>query len=268
MIRRAPLLALLIGGCASAPVAYEPPQRMIVSVPVTDVRSKPKPHIGMYVQDPDQETQLLMGEPVLVRERRGKWARVECPLQPEFTHSNAWEGYPGWVLASHLTRDPSKEVAVIPSTETIDEQRQRVLSNAARHIGSPYLWGGRSHHSEEYRKTVTGVDCSGLVNLSFREIGRIVPRDAHEQHMKARRVEPAQLKPGDLLFLAKADKPDRIVHVAFYVGDGRILEAPQSGNAVREISFSDRFGQSMDGVTNGSTVGDRVIYFGTLFEGQ
>lgn len=239
---------------------------MIVSAPVADVRAKQTPHIGRYVYDPDQETQVLEGEPVLVKERRGDWVLVECPRQPEYTHKNTWEGYPGWVEVSLLTDDVSKEIPLTPDTRPVAELRAAVLAQAARHLGEAYLWGGRSLHSDSYRKTVTGVDCSGLVNWSFLQLGLIVPRDAHEQYMRARRVEPNGLMPGDLIFAAKADRPDRVTHVAFYAGDGKILEAPQSGQPVHQISVEERFGKKLSDMTNGETVGERVIYFGTLFE--
>jgi len=239
---------------------------MIVSVPVADVRAKPTPHIGRYVFDPDQETQVLQGEPVIVKERRGGWVRVECPRQPEFTHSNAWEGYPGWIEEALLTDDADQETALTPDPRPMPELRRAVLSQAALHLGEAYLWGGRSLHSETFRKTVTGVDCSGLVNWSYLQLGFIVPRDAHEQFMRARRVEATKLMPGDLIFSAKADRPDRVTHVAFYAGEGKIIEAPQSGQPVHEIAVEERFGRKLSEISNGETVGERVIYFGTLFE--
>ena len=86
--------------------------------------------------------------------------------------------------------------------------------------------------------------------------------------MRARRVEPSKLQPGDLIFSGKPDKPGKVTHVAFYEGDDIILEAPQSGEAVRKITAQKRFGRAIKEISNGQTVGDRVIYFGTLFESQ
>lgn len=238
---------------------------MIVSVAVADVRAQPKPHIGGYVQDPDQETQVTFGEPVIVKEIADGWARVECPLQPEFTHNNLWEGYPGWVDATALSDRDVKELVLTPSARPEGEVRFEVLRQAARHLGNPYFWGGLSLHDRIEKRALSGVDCSGLVHWSFRQTGRVVPRDAHEQFMKAQKLEPRNLKPGDLIFLAAKSRPDRITHVAFYTGEEKILEAPQSGEAVREIFIQDRFGSKLSELSNGQAVGDRVIYFGTLF---
>lgn len=263
-----PIFLLLASCAARQEVRYNPPERWVVAAAVADIRSEPTPRDPNHGYDPLQETQVLQGEPVLVYERRGKWVRVECPLQQEFSHNGVWEGYPGWMEARLLTKDPSREIRVKALSGTEADLRRRVLDQAARHLGSRYLWGGRSLYDPSHRNQATGVDCSGLVNWSFLRIGRLVPRDAHEQFMRARRKDPAQLEAGDLIFLAKTDRPDRIVHVAFYAGEGDLLEAPQTGETVRRISILSRFGRDLNSLSNGDTVGDRVIYFGTLFEGD
>ncbi|OVE78447.1 hypothetical protein BVX98_00360 [bacterium F11] len=257
---------LLLGmGCASSQKIYFPARRMVVGVPVANVRSEPVPHNGEYQYDPLQETQIEKGEPVLVWEKKGKWFRVEAPEQLEFTHRDEWEGYPGWVKAESLSTDlllyRHIELIQLPVTEL----REKILEKASLHLGAPYLWGGRSLYEPEITDTVTGVDCSGLVNWSFRQVGWIVPRDAHEQYMRAKSIEPKELKPADLIFLAKPNKPDRMVHVMFYEGNEKILEAPQSGEKVRRISIQDRFGKSLSELKNGVLIQDRLIFFGSYF---
>ena len=86
------------------------------------------------------------------------------------------------------------------------------LELARAYLGAPYLWGGM---------TEAGIDCSGLVHMAYRRAGRLVPRDAHEQHDAGAPVaEPA---PGDLVLYADPGKPAD--HVAFWLGKGRILHA-------------------------------------------
>ena len=61
------------------------------------------------------------------------------------------------------------------------------------------------------------MDCSGLVNLAYRAAGLDIPRDAHEQFLRAKPVNA--LQPGDLIFLSERQNPKRIVHVMLYEGD-------------------------------------------------
>ena len=238
---------------------------MVVSAPVANVRSQPTPHNGEYKYDPIQETQIEKGEPVLVLEKRGKWFRIEAPEQLEFSHNRKWEGYPGWVESNSLTTDLLQFHKIEKLHLPAPALRKKILEKASLHLGSPYLWGGRSLFEPEIKNVATGVDCSGLVNWSFRQVGWFIPRDAHEQFMRARRVEPKDLKPADLLFLAKPEKPEKIVHVLFYEGAETLLEAPQSGEKVRRISSKDRFGKPISEMKNGERIGDRIVTFGSFF---
>jgi len=236
-----------------------------VALRLTNVRSEPRPHNGKYEYDAIQETQIEEGEPVRVLEKQKNWFRIEAPEQPEFTHNNRWEGYPGWVEAKDLSKDLTRHHKIKKSTLPNAEARLEVLREARRHLGNPYLWGGRSLHDPENKTIVTGVDCSGLVNWSFRQIGWFIPRDAHEQSMRARQIEVKDLKPADLIFLADENNPAKVTHVAFFAGDEKILEAPQSGERVREVSFQERFQQPLQRLENGDKVGFKIISFGTFF---
>ena len=89
-----------------------------------------------------------------------------------------------------------------------------LVATARRFSGVPYLWGGMSVH---------GVDCSGLTSRVYAVNGIDLPRDADMQFddPRARPVEKADLRPGDLLFFGQK----KITHVGMYVGDGRFINA-------------------------------------------
>lgn len=75
----------------------------IVNVPVCDLRREPIPHVGSYVKDPLQETQLLYGEHLIVHEIKNEWALVEAIEQPKWSKKEQkWVGYPGWIQCSQI----------------------------------------------------------------------------------------------------------------------------------------------------------------------
>jgi cell wall-associated NlpC family hydrolase len=72
--------------------------------------------------------------------------------------------------------------------------------------------------------TEDGIDCSGLVHMAHRRLGRLVPRDADQQEEAGREVTEAELRPGDLITYGEGDA---CTHIAFWLGDGRILHSTQ-----------------------------------------
>lgn len=224
-------------------------QAAVVVVPVADVWSRPLA-AGEKPTDNLRETQVLYGEKVLIHESSGPWLRIEAVEQPTFRQHNKWEGYPGWINEKSVRTDLLIGRAIPENTP--------ILQTAQNAIGVPYLWGGLSKEG--------GFDCSGLVHLAYRKNRKQIPRDAHEQWMKATPIKRAELKPADLIFSAKAVNPKTITHVALYAGDGQIIEAPQTGMIVRQVPFKEKYGRDLSAVESGDTVGSRVIYFGTYLK--
>jgi gamma-D-glutamyl-L-lysine dipeptidyl-peptidase len=94
-----------------------------------------------------------------------------------------------------------------------DALRGDALAEARRYLGAPYEWGGM---------TERGIDCSGLVHVAFRRAGAVVPRDASEQEEAGVSVVEPDLVAGDLVTYGEGE---RATHIAFWLGDGRILHA-------------------------------------------
>lgn len=92
---------------------------------------------------------------------------------------------------------------------------------ALKMVGTPYRYGGA--------KPSTGFDCSGLVQYSFRRAGLIIPRTTSGQRRASVRV--SHLRKGDLLFFDQEGRKDS--HVGIYLGNGRFVHAPSSGERVR-----------------------------------
>ncbi|MCL2161191.1 MAG: C40 family peptidase, partial [Betaproteobacteria bacterium] len=109
---------------------------------------------------------------------------------------------------------------------------QKLLGEGLMYIGVPYRWGGTS--------PITGMDCSGLVQLVFRNaVGIDLPRTALEQSGQGTRVGVRELKPGDLVFFNTIGV--NISHVGIYVGNGKFLHAPATGKLVRIDKLSAKF---------------------------
>jgi cell wall-associated NlpC family hydrolase len=109
---------------------------------------------------------------------------------------------------------------------------QKLLGEGLMYIGVPYRWGGVS--------PITGMDCSGLVQLVFRNAAGInLPRTAIEQATQGNRVSLRELRPGDLVFFNTIGR--NISHVGIYVGNGKFLHAPTTGKFVRIDKLYSRF---------------------------
>ncbi|MDR0717678.1 MAG: C40 family peptidase [Azoarcus sp.] len=101
---------------------------------------------------------------------------------------------------------------------------QKLIKEGWRYIGVPYRWGGSS--------PITGMDCSGLVQVVFRDaLGIDLPRTSLAMATQGDRVNVRDLKPGDLVFFNTMGTT--ISHVGIYVGSSRFLHAPSTGNFVR-----------------------------------
>ncbi|MGN6242606.1 MAG: transglycosylase SLT domain-containing protein [Motilibacteraceae bacterium] len=102
---------------------------------------------------------------------------------------------------------------------------QRAADLATGYVGVPYVWGGTDPR--------TGLDCSGLVQVVFRQLGISLPRVAADQARAGVAVPSLSAAvPGDLLFFDNGTKQPGIDHVGIYLGDGRMVQAPRPGKNV------------------------------------
>jgi cell wall-associated NlpC family hydrolase len=104
----------------------------------------------------------------------------------------------------------------VPGTAT----GQAIADGARKYLGVPYVWGGTDPK--------TGLDCSGLVQRVYKDLGIDVPRVTYDQ-IKTGTAVPnlAAAKPGDLLFMRNVE------HVGIYMGNNQYIHAPAPGQSVR-----------------------------------
>jgi len=105
-----------------------------------------------------------------------------------------------------------------------------MLRAAMSRQGMPYVWGAAGPRS---------FDCSGLVQWSFAQAGIVMPRVAADQAMAGPAVPVSKIQPGDLIFYhTDPTAPRYISHVAIYVGNGWMIQAPEPGRNVEVVPAS------------------------------
>lgn len=100
---------------------------------------------------------------------------------------------------------------------------EAVVAEARKYLGVPYLWGGTDPQK--------GLDCSGLTQLVYKNLGVEIPRVSYQQATAGRPVASlAEAQPGDILAF---NSP--VNHVGIYIGNNQMIEAPRTGLDVRVI---------------------------------
>ena len=99
---------------------------------------------------------------------------------------------------------------------------EAAIAAAQSKLGSPYVWAASGPST---------FDCSGLTMYAWARAGVSLPHSSGMQMSSGRRVSPSALQPGDLVFYGSP-----VHHVALYVGGGRVIHAPQTGDVVRYAS--------------------------------
>ena len=101
-----------------------------------------------------------------------------------------------------------------------------VVADAEKYLGVPYRWGGTDPR--------TGLDCSGLTQRVYADMGIGLPRTAAQQASAGQPVASlADAKPGDLVFFDYSSSRAGVDHVGIYIGNGQMIAAPQEGEKVK-----------------------------------
>jgi cell wall-associated NlpC family hydrolase len=113
------------------------------------------------------------------------------------------------------------------------------VRNALTQLGVPYSWGGGTTSGPSYGIAqgagIKGFDCSGLTMYAYAQVGIKLPHYTGAQWNAGTHVSRDRLQPGDLVFFY-AD----LHHMGMYIGAGKMVHAPQTGDNVKIGSIADR----------------------------
>ena len=191
-------------------------------------------HSGVYATPSFSGKRLSdMSEGNLVRAVYTEGKKPKPSVKKEWAEVMLPDGRKGWAPASDLAifADWAAKQKV-----TADN----IVNTAMTFEGTPYLWGGASSK---------GLDCSGLVRLTFFMNGHLLPRNASQQVNHGREIimecnhsitpdsdkfyqemktRTKNLQPGDLVFFGSPETfwaKEKITHVGIYIGNGKIIHA-------------------------------------------
>ena len=167
------------------------------------------PAFGFVYSTPNRESEIISdltaGNILALKQISDHWGRVRFP-----------DNRTGYVPAGDIRRYDTWLQQELPDWSQIEK-------TAREFMGRPYLWGGTSGK---------GVDCSGFTKMVYYLHALELPRDASQQVRVGVEIKTdttfSNLIPGDFLFFgrsATAEQPERISHVAIYLGDGKMIHA-------------------------------------------
>ena len=149
---------------------------------------------------------LRQGETVEVIGESGGWYQIRLK-----------DGRVGWSSGQYLNLN-SQSVARQAKVDA-------VLNRAKSFLGTPYVWGGASPSDG-------GFDCSGFTQYVFAQSGYNLNRVSKDQALNGTYVPRGSTQPGDLVFYSHAQN-GVIDHVGIYLGDGKMIHSPKTGDVVR-----------------------------------
>ena len=170
------------------------------------------------------------GNAIVISAPHANLASLATAVRRVIPHGAAAEPLMTQVSAGATTTEASAAGVAGVSGSTAGAGRSELvtmLNAALSRQGMPYIWGAAGP---------TSFDCSGLVQWSFAQAGVRMPRVAADQARTGPAVPVSQLQPGDLLFYhTDPTAPGYISHVAIYLGNGMMIQAPQPGEHVEVV---------------------------------
>jgi peptidoglycan DL-endopeptidase CwlO len=146
-------------------------------------------------------------------------------IQSRFLYRTTATASGDWASAAAAAGlDGTSSTSSTGSSSTASESA--VVAEAQKYLGVPYLWGGTDPSK--------GLDCSGFTQLVYGNLGVDLPRTSSQQATAGRAVASlADARPGDLVFFDYSSSRAGVDHVGIYLGNGKMIAAPQEGESVK-----------------------------------
>jgi hypothetical protein len=147
-------------------------------------------------------------------------------IQARFTLNATAPTSSAWSSAATAAGLTATSSTSSPSLGALSGSGSAVVQAASKYLGVPYAWGGTDPTS--------GLDCSGLVQQVYSDLGISLPRTSSQQATSGRPVASlAEAQPGDLVFFDNTSSRPGVDHVGIYIGNGQMIAAPQEGDVVK-----------------------------------
>ena len=157
--------------------------------------------------------------------------------QPPARHRNRRAARLSWLalgVTGHGADTGSSDLALpglqlLGSTSGDGSTGSQAVRIALQYLGVPYRWGGAD--------PIGGFDCSGLTMYVYAQLGIHLTHYTGSQFYEGTRVPPSALRPGDLVFFEPSSRGPQ--HEGMYIGGGRFVQAPHTGDVVKISSLSE-----------------------------
>ncbi|MGQ0846062.1 MAG: NlpC/P60 family protein [Sporichthyaceae bacterium] len=165
--------------------------------------------------------EMAVAQLAIVEAQRKVLAKEKAAIEGNLREARAVLGKLNASQRARLDRasragDPRELLGALPDP---NPRAAKAVQYALKQLGDRYVWGAAGPD---------GFDCSGLTMMAWRQAGVSLPHSSSQQYAVGRKIPRSELQPGDLVFFYSP-----ISHVGIYLGNGQIVDAPNSRKPVR-----------------------------------
>ena len=197
----------------------------------------------------NEQTEAYLADAQQLSNVQEEQQRTEQGIQTLADDKDKTKNHIGTLLNSEkatldsLTEQQQEQITTVGSGGTTDATytgptntaMQKAVAYVFDQVGCAYVYGATGPCDD-------GFDCSGLMYAAYQSVGITLPRDTYEEWADLPHIAESDIQPGDLLIYNDEG------HVAMYVGNGMIIDAPHTGADVEEISMNESwYADNFDG---------------------